>query len=1315
MELASSSGLVRGFVLDFIIVNSSSNPYTFQGDTTYLVSGPSYFSSTVTFESGAVIKYAPNTSLIISDPGQMICEGTAYRPTIFTAKDDDTVGSVISDSTGQPSGPNYANPAITCYVGTGPLNFHDFRIAYAQEAIYYSGALDATVSDGQIVHGATVFCTPGNGGVDTFNNVLFSGTGPAFMIDWGTINAYNCTFDQNGTHRRMLAPVPGHAPDWLQHLNLFNCIVANVNYYTYHTPLITGDHNGFYNSGADSVSDYGGTTFGTSPIEVSEPPFQSAAGGNYYLATNPDGSDASGFRGQGTTTGVDPALLADLKTNTTYPPIALPALMTISGNLTLFPQIPRYTSGNPDLGYYYPALDYTVATMILAGGAVTVEPGTAIGVRNDYINDLANGPWWTTVGFWIEQGSSFVSHGTPTAPNVFTSAAMVQEQPQTDFAQYQDAILYYYGLQPANTVSFVTDFEPNALNLPAPTLDFRFSKFYLTGLDYHIWAGFDEYDFYEASPDSSIFLNLRDCEIYGGRLNLGNPDYSYYDPSQVYAPGAVSWFDNLFDRVTINLDPTYYWYNGVINCDMQIQAYNNLFRGGPFLHLEPFPATAGNWKFEDNLFDKVNFVQDVDCYGQGPVQPLDYDYNAYWPLTADELTAEQGNYPFAEPPNAAELQLSDTSNDGFTDGTPGNHEVVLSSAPPYQTGPLGNYYLPATTPLYNVGSRSAAAAGLAQYTTQVSQAKDSGQVDIGLHYVATSSSTSTIPKDTDNNNIADYVADANGNGVWDQTTETDWQNGSASDAYSTIYDDVDLSGDGLVGRIKKALGMSPFDTSNPLTLTQVATGQEPDIVAFEVPIQYSTLNSIGELELSVDGKIATLNECDQAINGHCLLKWNADYEPPGPHSVQAEFTIGGQVSGGVIGGTDTFVGSGTGPSQQFNSPTAAQFYAATAGFMSSGTTLYATTPTSQNATYTIDLYDPSTTPPTLIRSFSGSTSTGVIQESWDGKYSNETQFTGDKVEAEYTITLGSDPVRQVQILNAWDIVNPGNNFDVAYAFDCNASLLQQNGEFWNQMLGVVDVLIMPNLGLDVYHSTFDRFFCVNCSPGPYPGYIADRNTFYNGLLSNLEQNDVENFYYYGHGQQSLISGVRIVTVGSTQPYLLTSEVANGLGNTASVQDGFKNRHEYRFVFLDACSTAKDQQWQHAFGIYDDIPAADVIGLPDQAFLGWVDDVTHGITDVTTAKDCGTTLNRFFADWMNGKTLDYCIRDCSVNYIDNHTSGLHWPLPVPGNEIIQLSNGEIVQIPLQTAPLKLAGNPGLMRRGSDPAYVPGVYLYGAERQ
>ena len=54
----------------------------------------------------------------------------------------------------------------------------------------------------------------------------------------------------------------------------------------------------------------------------------------------------------------------------------------------------------------------------------------------------------------------------------------------------------------------------------------------------------------------------------------------------------------------------------------------------------------------------------------------------------------------------------------------GGNELMLPAAPPYQTGPFGDYYLPITTPLYHAGSRTANDAGLFHYTTRVDQTKE---------------------------------------------------------------------------------------------------------------------------------------------------------------------------------------------------------------------------------------------------------------------------------------------------------------------------------------------------------------------------------------------------------------------------------------------------------------------------------------------------------------------------------------------------------------------------------------------------------------
>ena len=85
--------------------------------------------------------------------------------------------------------------------------------------------------------------------------------------------------------------------------------------------------------------------------------FVSAGAGIYYLAAN------SPFHLAGTS-GISSRLQNELKGKTTYPPVVIPAYTTLSGEMTLSPQAQRYTNSAPDLGYYYDALDYTVADMI---------------------------------------------------------------------------------------------------------------------------------------------------------------------------------------------------------------------------------------------------------------------------------------------------------------------------------------------------------------------------------------------------------------------------------------------------------------------------------------------------------------------------------------------------------------------------------------------------------------------------------------------------------------------------------------------------------------------------------------------------------------------------------------------------------------------------------------------------------------------------------------------------------------------------------------------------------------------------------------
>jgi hypothetical protein len=107
MRMAQASSISKGFVMDYATINTGYSNYTFKGDTTYHISAPVTFTGTTTFEAGTVIKYAINASLVFGTtylPNASInWQATAYRPVIFTAKDDNSVGETISGSTGNPA------------------------------------------------------------------------------------------------------------------------------------------------------------------------------------------------------------------------------------------------------------------------------------------------------------------------------------------------------------------------------------------------------------------------------------------------------------------------------------------------------------------------------------------------------------------------------------------------------------------------------------------------------------------------------------------------------------------------------------------------------------------------------------------------------------------------------------------------------------------------------------------------------------------------------------------------------------------------------------------------------------------------------------------------------------------------------------------------------------------------------------------------------------------------------------------------------------------------------------------------------------
>jgi len=760
----------------------------------------------------------------------------------------------------------------------------------------------------------------------------------------------------------------------------------------------------------------------------------------------------------------------------------------------------------------------------------------------------------------------------------------------------------------------------------------------------------------------------------------------------------------------------------VVNVNLAFVARNNLFRTHGEFVIVPIPATAGNWTFTDNLFDEPQFFEITSL-------PFDYDYNAYWPLPSTFF-------------NGDITQLQPTSpGDGTTNGL---NEVVLSSAPPYASGPFGNYYISTLTPLYQAGSQTAGAAGLAQYTAFTNEVKDSANlpVNIGLHYVA---ATNSFPLDSDADGIPDYVEDANGNGIVDPG-ETDPYNpmtdGVNPDPSNSVYLDIDLSGDGLVGRVKAALGINPLDSGNPLVLEGVS-GPQAEIATFEIPVSYNIVTNTGIAQLFFNGVCVSLEDITNAADGNTLLNWNTTYEPPGQHFLQAQFTL--NESGGP-----TSVNLGSGPLLPYYSDNVLQFFESDSYFDTNGAYLDAQLP-ELDASYVISLYDPSTNPETLITAITNSTSNGMIQENWNGTYADDdTPFTGAEVDAVYDVTLLDSGFGQSGVYNPakqtthkrhkrrmpqLNVTEQGNGFDFMYVYTpANGNFsgqFEDYGVVWNGLQGVVDLLLTPttnpNTIKDNYSSTFNNYTGEdnnnhgNGTSEGWPGYLTSQSEVTNWLYPTMANGSTKNFFAYAHGSGPAIASYDDSVV------LWAPEVADVLTNYYGWQI-ISVKNPYRFVFLDGCSTASTPEWRQAFGIFPiwATNSAARYKLGPQAFVGWGKDTTGWLNpSVDTAETenvalaYAEALNDMYELWLDNYALAICIHSASVQQPNIA------PFPVPTNAQFYHISGEagvdgqnydyyIPATNIVTSPIYVIGHSGLTRGSVDPNYD-GLYVSPIDTQ
>ncbi|HWY29628.1 MAG TPA: hypothetical protein VNX46_02670, partial [Candidatus Acidoferrum sp.] len=649
-----------GFVMDYQTINTSQTNYTFQSDTTYYISGSVNLYATNTFEGGTVIKYATNGSITISGSTQsIIWKGGEYRPVVFTAVDDNSVG--VSIGSGTPLG-FYGNPMLSLGSSLPTPTLTGVRFCYAQTAIQdlFVGAniYDAQFVDcqnGLTIGGAVLFM--GNAlFANTLTNVIFASDGNA------SATIQNSTL----SGAAYLATAPA-SPQGIT-IALTNCIVANVTNILVGAFLSTnGNYNGSYNSG--SCPSLGFVT------PVSHNPFQVVGSGNYYLT-----SSCSLFNVG--TANINPQLLSDIRIKTTYPPIVLTSSFTSSTNLN--PQAQRDTNATA-IGYHYDPLDYCWSALWCGlyghSGTLLLTNGVAIGL-------------YGASGF----NGNMTSQGTPLQPNQLVRYSTVQEEPTNWGATMSGSLLGNGTLSLRFTdISFLAD-ASSARSLlsgnSSGSMVFRDCQFQAAYIS-----------FIQGSSTGISFTNnlFQRCYVY-----LGEGVSGYWFPVNMYnnslMQGTMQFFmndyhgshytwnisDNLFVQSSDSFsfgagfgavisNNGYYQASTFGNGEINYKMLTNIdFQVGP-LGTYYYPTTGGNLSLLLNAGNRTasslglyHYSVTTNEVAEGTnIVSIGYHY----------VATDQNGIPFSTPGDGIQDYLADANGNGIDDPGETPWDIAIFSQP----------------------------------------------------------------------------------------------------------------------------------------------------------------------------------------------------------------------------------------------------------------------------------------------------------------------------------------------------------------------------------------------------------------------------------------------------------------------------------------------------------------------------------------------------------------------------------------------------------------------------------------------------------
>jgi hypothetical protein len=389
IKVAKADPRRPGVKIDYSLLTGSLTNYLFQADTTYYISGTVDLYGAATFEGGTVVKFTNTASACLKEldaHSNFVFNTYSYRPAVFTAANDGTVGDPISGSTGTPPTNGLATYLFAMNTTNSNVLIEHARFSYAGTGFWSQGDVSHTFRHCQFVDCVTNIALHSDSNV-SLQNVLSADCAVVLAGHDIAVDGENMTVDSCSSFALTASPSWGTYSG-----GLTNCVLTAVD----------SSVNSFTLTASAKVSSGSGV-------------YQTVGAAGYYLA------NGSTYRDAGTAT-INSSLLADLETMTTYPPVVI-APGWFTNDYTFFPQAQRDTD-TPDLGYHYDPVDFSI-DICVSNATVTVLPGTVLAGYGG-----SNGG---NYAIWLCTNGTLNCAGTATSPNYLVQYNTVQEQSNTNW------------------------------------------------------------------------------------------------------------------------------------------------------------------------------------------------------------------------------------------------------------------------------------------------------------------------------------------------------------------------------------------------------------------------------------------------------------------------------------------------------------------------------------------------------------------------------------------------------------------------------------------------------------------------------------------------------------------------------------------------------------------------------------------------------------------------------------------------------------------------------------------------------------------